>query len=427
MSKKLRDVAINERPNLLGINLTDQAALQTGLSLDMADHMIENAISTFALPMGVAENFVINGRTVPIPMVVEEPSVVAACGFAAKLARGDGGFTASSTEPIMIGQIQVLDLADLAAATANIQQASPYLLNWLNTQNPSTISKHAKAIDLEIRHIPIHTAQPAIPTPQFLIVHVLYHCGDAMGANLINTACEALAPKIEQLTGGRVNLRILSNLNDRRMASATCNVPITALTTPQMDGLTLAQRIVEASLFAENDPYRATTHNKGVMNGIDAVVLATGNDWRAVEAAAHAYAARNGQYASMTRWRISSDQTFLHGEIHLPMAVGIVGGATRVHPSAQVALRLMGVQTARELAEVIVCVGLAQNLAAIRALAAEGIQRGHMSLHARQVAIAAGASGANIDRIAEQLIAEKQVRLERAQTLLANLAFKMQN
>ena len=211
------------------------------------------------------------------------------------------------------------------------------------------------------------------------------------------------------------------------MASATCNVPITALTTLQMDGLTLAHRIVEASLFAENDPYRATTHNKGVMNGIDAVVLATGNDWRAVEAAAHAYAARNGQYASMTRWRISADQTVLHGEINLPMAVGIVGGATRVHPSAQVALRLMGVHTARELAEVIVCVGLAQNLAAIRALAAEGIQRGHMSLHARQVAIAAGASGANIDRIAEQLIAEKQVRLEQAQTLLANLAFKMQN
>lgn len=420
MSKKLRDVAIAERATLLGLSPADRAALHNGLALDVADHMIENAIATYALPMGVAENFVINGRDVRIPMVVEEPSVLAACSFAAKLARAGGGFRASSTEPIMIGQIQVLDVPDVAAASANIEQASADLLDWLNTQNPSTISKHAKAIGLEIRHIPLPAAQSVIPNPHFLVVHILYHCGDAMGANLINTACEALAPKIEALSRGRVNLRILSNLNDKRMASATCDVPVSALTTPELDGLTLARRIVEASLFAEYDPYRATTHNKGVMNGIDAVVLATGNDWRAVEAAAHAYAARNGQYASMTRWRISADQTFLHGEITLPMAVGVVGGATRVHPAAQVSLRLMGIRTARELAEIIVCVGLAQNLAAIRALAAEGIQRGHMSLHARQIAIAAGATGGDIDRIAEQLIAEKQVRLERAQTLMGN-------
>ncbi|MCW1968075.1 MAG: hydroxymethylglutaryl-CoA reductase, degradative [Anaerolineae bacterium] len=425
MSKKLRDVAIAERASLLGLSPADQAALQHGLALDVADHMIENAIATYALPMGVADNFVINGREVRIPMVVEEPSVLAACGFAAKLARAGGGFRASSTEPIMIGQIQVLDVPDVAAASAKLEQASADLLDWLNTQNPSTISKHAKAIGLEIRHIPLPAAQSVIPNPHFLVVHILYYCGDAMGANLINTACEALAPKIEALSGGRVNLRILSNLNDKRMASATCDVPVSALTTPELDGLTLARRIVEASLFAEYDPYRATTHNKGVMNGIDAVVIATGNDWRAVEAAAHAYAARNGQYASMTRWRLSADNQFLRGEITLPMAVGVVGGATRVHPAAQVSLRLMEIRTARELAEIIVCVGLAQNLAAIRALAAEGIQRGHMSLHARQIAIAAGATGDAIDRIAEQLVTEKQVRLERAQTLMENLKFRI--
>jgi hydroxymethylglutaryl-CoA reductase len=430
---KLRDLPISQRPHALGLDIADIEALSTGLRLDTAQHMIENVIGTYALPMGVAENFVINGREVRIPMVIEEPSVVAACGFAAKLAKLGGGFHANSTAPIMIGQIQTLDVPDPIAARANVERATAELLHWLNYENASTLSKHAQAVGIEVRDL-IVSAE--LSQPQ-LIVHILYECGDAMGANLINTACEALAPKIEALTGGRVNLRILSNLSDKRMASAYCAVPCNVLTTPEFNGEDLAQRIVEASLFAENDPYRATTHNKGVMNGIDAVVIATGNDWRAVEAAAHAYASRSGQYGSMTRWRVAekpivnlantgdaknaphlATQRVLIGEIELPMAVGIVGGATRVHPTAQVALRLMGVKSARELSEIIVCVGLAQNFAAIRALAAEGIQRGHMSLHARQVALAAGATGEQVDIIAEQMIAEKNIRLEKARLIL---------
>jgi hydroxymethylglutaryl-CoA reductase len=244
-----------------------------------------------------------------------------------------------------------------------------------------------------------------------------------MGANMINTVCEALSPRIESLTGGRVNLRILTNLADRRLARATCMIPATALEEAderreQGSPFTLAQRIVEASFFAESDPYRAATHNKGIMNGIDAVVIATGNDWRAVEAGAHAYAARSGRYTSLTRWRLDANEN-LTGEIELPLAVGMVGGATRVHPSARAALKILGVKTARELAEVMACVGLAQNFAAIRALASEGIQRGHMTLHARQVAMAAGATGEQIDRLARQLVQERNIKIDRAKEILA--------
>ncbi len=404
---KLREIPVEQRAN--AITTSEQAqALRTGLSLDAANHMIENVVATYALPMGVAENFVINGRDVLVPMVVEESSVVAACSYAAKLARSGGGFSASSTAPIMIGQVQLLDVADLAQASQNILAAKDELLDWLNTKNASTISKHARAIDLETRIV-----QSPV-TDAFIVAHVLYDCGDAMGANLINTACEAIAPKLEALSDGRAHLKILSNLNDRRLARAQCTITQSALGDAQLiDG------IVAASVFAESDPYRATTHNKGVMNGIDAVVVATGNDWRAVEAAAHAYAARDGRYTSMTRWRKNATGDLV-GEIELPMAVGIVGGATRVHPSAQAALQIMGVTSARELAEVIVSVGLAQNLAAIRALASEGIQHGHMALHARQIAIAAGATHAQIERVAEQLIAEKNVRLERAKEIVKN-------
>lgn len=251
-----------------------------------------------------------------------------------------------------------------------------------------------------------------------LIVHVLYDCGDAMGANLINTACEALAPRIEALTGGRVNLRILSNYSTKRLASARCEIPVAALSEDAAEAAAAAERIVEASVFAERDPYRAVTHNKGVMNGIDAVLMATGNDWRAVEAAAHAWAARDGHYGAMTRWRLNAVGDALVGEIELPMAVGTVGGATRSHPSAQVALKILGATGARALAEVIVCVGLAQNFGAIRALAMEGIQRGHMGLHARQVAIAAGAIGEQIERIAAQMVSEGNVRAARARELV---------
>jgi hydroxymethylglutaryl-CoA reductase len=355
---------------------------------------------------------------------------VAACSYAAKLVRETGGFTAASSAPIMIGQIQVLDVPDIEKAKVRILQEVDSLIDWLNNVNPSTKSKHAKAMGLEIRELRIENEEMRKPdfsilNSQFFILHLLCDCGDAMGANLINTACEALAPRIEQLTGGRVNLRILSNLSDRRMAWASCTIPVASLigrddvdpSSIENHKSKIVNSIVSASLFAELDPYRTTTSNKGVMNGIDAVVIATGNDWRAVEAAAHAYAARSGRYTALATWR-ANEEGNLVGRIELPLAVGIVGGATRVHPTAQVALKLLGVKTARELAEIMACVGLAQNFAAIRALAMEGIQAGHMSLHARQIAIAAGATGEQVERVAAQLVAEKNVRLERARAIL---------
>lgn len=437
--KKLRDLPVEQRAGSLNLSDADVAALRAGLSLDQADHMIENVIGTYALPMGVAQNFVVNGRAIDaVPMVVEEASIVAACSFAAKLAREMGGFRAGSTAPIMIGQIQLLDVPDIDAAKARIAGEADALIHWLNHDNPSTKSRHAKAVGLEIRELRMeNVARPngeelrnpqfTIQNSKFLILHLLYDCGDAMGANLINTACEALAPRLAQLSGGRAGLRILSNLSDRRTAWAECTIKASSLdarrmthddATGVMRHASLVNSIVEASLFAELDPYRAATHNKGIMNGIDAVVLATGNDWRAIEAGVHAYAARDGRYTALATWRMN-DAGDLAGRIELPLAVGIVGGATRVHPGAQVALKLLGVQTARELAEIMACVGLAQNFAAIRALAMEGIQQGHMALHARQIAVAAGATGEHVERIAAQLIQEKNVRLERAKQLLA--------
>lgn len=422
---RLRDLPPAARAAALGLSPEDVQALREGLALESADRMVENAIGTFALPLGVAQNFVVNGRAIEaVPMAIEEASVVAACSYAAKLAREAGGFTAGSSAPIMIGQIQVLDVPDHEAARRRVLAAEGELVAWLNEGNPSTRSRHARAVGVEVREITpqgLHAAW----SDSFLVVHVLYDCGDAMGANLVNTACEALAPKVEALTGGRANLRILSNLSDRRLAWATCTMPVRSLLA-QRDAVdstadrisAIGRAIVEASLFAELDPYRAATHNKGVMNGIDAVVIATGNDWRAVEAAAHAYAARDGRYTALTTWR-ANEAGDLVGRIELPLAVGIVGGATRVHPAAQVALRLLGVKTARELAEIMACVGLAQNFAAIRALAMEGIQHGHMALHARQIAVAAGAAGADVERVAAQLVAEKNVRLERARAILA--------
>ncbi len=430
---KLRDVPAQDRLAILAqmANLSDAdvAALRNGLSLDQADHMIENVVATYSLPLGIVTNLVVNGREVLAPMVIEEPSVVAGCSFAAKLARAGGGFVASSDEPIMIGQIQVLDVPDMEAARRAIADATPELIEWLNVLNPPTRDPYTRSVGIETRVVAGQLdSQSQIQNPkskiEMLVVHVLYHAGDAMGANMVNTVCEALTPKIEALTGGRVNLRILSNLADRRLARARCTIPAAELEderqpTPENPNARIQYRIEEASLFAEFDPYRAATHNKGIMNGIDAVALATGNDWRAIEAGAHAYAARNGRYTSLTRWRVN-DKGDLTGEIELPLAAGMVGGATRVHPSARAALKIMGVRTARELAEVMACVGLAQNFAAIRALANEGIQRGHMTLHARQVAMAAGATGEQVARIAQQLVAERNFKVDRAKELLGN-------
>ncbi len=390
-----------------------------GLTLEQADKMVENVVGAYALPIGVATNFVVNGRDVLVPMVIEEPSVVAGASFAARLARAGGGFHAETTEALMIGQMQVLEVPNLEAAAARINSQKQRLIDLANSTDPVIVSLHGGARDVEVRIL------PESPVGPLLVVHLIYDCRDAMGANMVNTACEALAPLVQEMSGGRVNLRILSNLADRRLARARCVVPAAALETAEFPGELVAQRIVEAYALAAVDPYRAATHNKGIMNGVDAVVLATGNDWRAIEAGAHAYAARTGSYRSLSTWSFAPGDPgagpALIGSVELPLAVGIVGGATRVHPLARLALQIMGVQTARELAEIIASVGLAQNLAAIRALATEGIQRGHMALHARQIAIVAGAQADEVDRLAAAMVAEHQIRAERARELLAEL------
>jgi hydroxymethylglutaryl-CoA reductase len=389
----------------------EQRHLVEPLDMGIADHLIENVIGRYALPAGVAVNFIVNGAEKVIPMVVEEPSIVAACSFAAKLARPEG-FTADADPPIMIGQIQVLDVPDPQAAESAILAAREELLVSANELHRTIVELGGGARDIEVRHL------PDTPVGAMLIVHVLLDTRDAMGANAINTTCEKLAPRIEQLTGGRVNLRILSNLADRRLVRARALWRKEALGTETYRGEEVVQGILEAWAFAAADPYRAATHNKGILNGIDAVAVATGNDWRGIEAGAHAYAARDGRYTSLTHFE-RDEQGNLVGSIELPLAVGIVGGTTRSHPGAQVALKILGVQKAEELAEIMASVGLAQNLAAIRALATEGIQRGHMALHARQVAVAAGATDEQVERIARQLVQEGQVRVERARELVA--------
>jgi hydroxymethylglutaryl-CoA reductase len=389
-----------------------------GLTLEQADKMVENVAGIYGLPLGIATNFLVNGREVLVPMVIEEPSVVAGASFAAKLARSGGGFHVETTEPLMIGQMQVLELASPRTAAEQVLANKQRLLDLANSTDPVVVSLHGGARDIEVRVI------EGSPVGPMLVVHLLYDCRDAMGANMVNTACEALAPLVAEMTGGRVNLRILSNLADRRLAKARCVVPVSELETQDLAGELVAQRIVEAYALAAVDPYRAATHNKGIMNGVDAVVMATGNDWRAIEAGAHAFAARDGVYRSLSTWEFraadpaAGRQAALVGTLELPMAVGTVGGATRVHPLARFALQLLGVRSARELAEIIASVGLAQNLAAIRALATEGIQKGHMALHARQIAIAAGALAEDVDRVAAALVAEKNIRVERAKELL---------
>jgi hydroxymethylglutaryl-CoA reductase len=382
-----------------------------GINIEQAQHMIENVVGLYALPLGIALNFVINGRDVLIPMVVEEPSIVAGASYMAKLARIGGGFIASTSTPEMIGQIQILDLSDLNSARQAILEAKNELLAEAAVIDPVLNRLGGGPRGLDVR---VFDDSPIGP---FLVVHLFYDVRDAMGANAVNTACERLAPHIETITGGRVHLRILSNLADRRLARARCTIPVEALAFDDFSGEQVRDGIIAAWAFAAADPYRAATHNKGIMNGIDAVVLATGNDWRAIEAGAHAYAARSGRYTSLSTWEVD-DAGNLVGSLEMPMAVGIVGGATKVHPGARAALELMQVKTAGELAEIIVSVGLAQNLAAIRALATEGIQRGHMSLHAQQVAIAAGAEGMQIQRLSQQLVTEKTVRIDRAREIL---------
>ena len=381
------------------------------LTAQQADKMVENVVATHNLPLGIGLNFKINGVDRLVPMVIEEPSVVAGASFMAKLARAGGGFFATTSAPEMIGQIQVLDVADIHTAKMAIYEARESLLEEADVIDPILKKLGGGARDLEVRVI------EDSPIGKFLVLHLIYDVRDAMGANAVNTACEKLAPRIEALTGGRVHLKILSNLSDRRVARVRCTIPVKELAFDDFSGESVRDGIIEAYAFAAADPYRAATHNKGIMNGVDAVVIATGNDWRAIEAGAHAYAARDGKYTSLSTWGKDADGNLV-GTLEMPMAVGIVGGATKVHPTAQAALKLMDVKTAAELAEIIASVGLAQNLAALRALATEGIQRGHMSLHARQVAIAAGAEGEIVDQVAAQLVAEGTVRIDRAEEIM---------
>ncbi len=417
------------------LTAAEQAVLGDSLTVEQADKMIENVVGRYTLPLGIGVNFLINDRDYLIPMVVEEPSVVAAVSFAARLVRTGGGFRTGSTEPVMIAQIQLLDVPDAAAAEQAILAEKAALLQQADT-SPSITARGGGPVDLVVRHL------PQTPTGPMLIVHLLFNTRDAMGANAINTAAETIAPTLERLSGGRALLRILSNLTDQRRAWAEVTIPAGSFATESLSGEEVIANVAHANAFAVADPYRAATHNKGILNGIDAVALATGNDWRAIEAGAHAYAARDGQYRALTEWQVIHDKVTrwqgdkvtpsasvtlspphpvtlsLYGRLELPLAVGIVGGATRSHPVAQVALKILGIQSARELSEVMAAVGLAQNLAAIRALATEGIQRGHMALHARQIAVAAGAEGAAVDRIAAQLVGEGQIRVERARELL---------
>ena len=383
-----------------------------GLNAETANAMVENVVGLYSLPLGIAQNFVVNGRNVLVPMVIEEPSVIAGVSFMAKLAKASGGFEAGMTSQEMIGQLQVLDLPDPQAAAENVLSHKDELLQAVSNFHPSIQKYGGGPRDLQTRILP-NTEVGAM-----LIIHLIVDVRDAMGANIINSMLEFLAPKIEDLTGGRVHLRILSNLADRRLAWARVRVACQDLEFGDYSSEKVRDGILEAWAFAEADPYRAATHNKGVMNGIDAVVLATANDWRAVEAGAHAYAARTGQYRSLTRWSKAENGDLL-GFIELPMALGIVGGATKVHPTAKANLKLMGVKSVEELGGIVAAVGLAQNLAALRALATEGIQKGHMSLHARQVALSAGAKPEQVEAIASQLVVENNIKIARALEILA--------
>jgi len=378
------------------------------LRMEDANRMVENVVGAMPVPLGVAVNFLINGKDYLIPMAIEEPSVIAAASNAARMARQTGGFTATSTEPIMRGQIQVVGVPDPHGARITLLKSKEEILKEANACDPVLVSLGGGAKDLEVRVL------NTIVGPM-IVAELLVDCRDVMGANAVNTMAEAVAPSIERLTGGRVYLRIISNLADRRLARARVLISKDAV-----GGEDVVNGIVQAYAFAAADPYRCATHNKGVMNGITAVILATGNDTRAIEAGAHAYAARTGRYQPITTWEKNKEGNLV-GAIELPMAVGTVGGLTRNHPVARINLKILGVKSSREFGEVLAAVGLAQNFAALRALAAEGIQRGHMSLHARNIAAQVGATGDLIDVVAARMVAERAIRVDRAKQILDEL------
>ena len=378
--------------------------LSLAIDKSIADRMIENVIGIFELPLGIATNFRINGKDYLIPMAIEETSVVAAASNAARIARVRGGFTAWASEPLMIGQIQVLRIKDREGALRSIQENKVKILELANAQDKVLVNLGGGAKDIEVRFL-----------DDMMVLHLLVDVRDAMGANVVNTMCEAVAPMIEELTGGKVRLRIVSNLADKRLAGARAVFDRDA-----MGGEDVVNAFLEGYRFATLDPYRAATHNKGIMNGIDAVVIATGNDWRAIEAGAHSYAARTGKYQPLTKYWKDEDGNLV-GEIELPIAIGTVGGASSLHRKAQICKKILGVKSAKELAEIIASVGLAQNFAALLALSTVGIQKGHMELHAQNIAVMAGAKGEQIDVIAQRMIEEGKIRLDRAKELMKEL------
>ena len=385
---------------------------EPSLSVDLADKMVENVIGTYTLPMGVALNFIINGKDVIIPMVTEEPSVIAAASNSAKMARATGGFTTSFTGPIMIAQVQIVDVPAPEFAKSAILQHKEDIKKICNDKDPVLVKFGGGFHDLDVRIIETKAGT-------MVILHLLVNVGDAMGANAVNSMAEAVAPYVEQITGGKVYLRILSNLATYRLARASAVYKKESLskTGDPVEGAQIVDKILEAYAFAAADPYRAATHNKGIMNGITAAVIATGNDTRAIESGAHSYAAIKGRYTSLTVWEKDANGDLV-GTIEVPMAVGLVGGATKTHPGAQAAVKILGVKTAAELAQIYAAVGLAQNLAAIKALATEGIQRGHMKLHARTVAASVGAEGEVLEEIVKTMIRDKNVNAVYAKELM---------
>jgi hydroxymethylglutaryl-CoA reductase len=404
---------LNEISAKAGLTVEERTLIAEAgaLPLETANGMIENVIGKFELPYAVAGYFQVNGRDVLVPMAVEEPSVVAAASYMAKLIRESGGFQTSSTGPLMRAQVQIMGISDPYGSRHALLNKKHEIIEIANSRDKVLIGLGGGCRDIEVHVF------PDTPRGPMVIMHLIVDVRDAMGANTVNTMAESVAGHVETITGGKVRLRILSNLADLRLARARVQVSADALNSREYSGEEVINGIIDAYTFAAIDPYRAATHNKGIMNGIDPVIVATGNDWRAVEAGAHAYACRGGSYTSLTTWEISATGDLV-GTIEMPMPVGLVGGATKTHPLARLSLKILQISNAQELAEIAVAVGLAQNMGALRALATEGIQRGHMALHARNIAIAAGAKGSDIDWVVREMVAESDVRVDFAVKLL---------
>jgi len=394
--------------NFAGLNEEEERLFSSCIDIDIADRMIENVLGSFEMPLGIAVNFLVNGKEYLVPMAIEESSVVAAASNSAKIARIKGGFKTECTDPLMIGQIQILHMKDVTEAAKKILNKKNEILTLANEQDKVLVKFGGGAKDLEVRILDS-------PIGKMIVTHLIVDVRDAMGANAVNTMCEALAPMLEEITGGKVRLKILSNLADKRTVKAKA-----VFDTEKLGGAHVVDAFLESYNLAAVDPYRAATHNKGIMNGIDALIIATGNDFRAIEAGAHAYASRNGQYTSLSHY-YKDENGDLVGELELPMAVGIIGGAGNIHPKAKLCKKILGIKTAKELAEVVVSLGLAQNFAAVFALSTVGIQKGHMSLHAKNIAVMAGAKGEMIDKVANQMIKEGKIKLDRAEEIVKEI------